>query len=134
MIRIHHEGFRILLQTLIILGLINFLVIWLSDMEWLENSVLFLSLVVYILVLQFFRNPKRFPPQGDDIVIAPADGKIVAIEEIEHEHLVRNGNDLLYQLGISFSEATTATSSSAVSAISPMASPCSNKRSINFAF
>ena len=35
---------------------------------------------------------------------------IVAIEEIEHEHLVRNGKDLLYQLGISFSEATLGTS------------------------
>ena len=35
---------------------------------------------------------------------------IVAIEEIEHEHLVRNGNDLLYQLGISFSDATIGTS------------------------
>ena len=30
---------------------------------------------------------------------------IIAIEEIEHEHLVRNGTDLLYQLGISFSDA-----------------------------
>ena len=30
---------------------------------------------------------------------------IVAIEEIEHEHLVRNGTDLLYQLGITFSDA-----------------------------
>lgn len=30
---------------------------------------------------------------------------IIAIEEIEHEHLVRNGSDLLYQLGISFSDA-----------------------------
>lgn len=30
---------------------------------------------------------------------------IIAIEEIEHEHLVRNGSDLLYQLGITFSDA-----------------------------
>lgn len=83
MIRIHHEGFRILLQTLIGLGLINALVFWLSDIEWLTNSVLILSLIIYLLVLQFFRNPKRFPPQGEDIVISPCDGKIVAIEEIE---------------------------------------------------
>ena len=83
MIRIHQEGFRIVLQTLIGLGLINFLVIWLSGLAWLENAVLGLSIVIYILVLQFFRNPKRYPPQGQDIVIAPADGKIVAIDEIE---------------------------------------------------
>ncbi len=83
MIRIHQEGFRILLQTLIGLGIINALVNWLSDLAWLENSVLVFSLIVYLLVLQFFRNPRRYPPQGEDIVIAPADGKIVAIEEIE---------------------------------------------------
>jgi phosphatidylserine decarboxylase len=83
MIRIHHEGFRILLQFMIGLGLINILVIWLSDIIWLENVVLVTSLIIYLLVLQFFRNPKRYPPQGEDIVIAPADGKIVAIEEIE---------------------------------------------------
>jgi len=83
MIRIHQEGFRILLQTLIGLAIINGLVNWLSDLAWLENSVLVISLIIYILVLQFFRNPKRFPPHGEDIVIAPADGKIVAIEEIE---------------------------------------------------
>ena len=34
---------------------------------------------------------------------------IVAIEEIEHDHLVRNGTDLLYQLGISFSDAVMGT-------------------------
>jgi phosphatidylserine decarboxylase len=83
MIRIHHEGFRILLQTLIGLGIINALVIWLSDLEWLENLVLIISLIIYGLVLQFFRNPKRFPPQGEDIVISPCDGKVVSIEEIE---------------------------------------------------
>lgn len=83
MIRIHHEGFRILLQTLIGLGIINALVIWLSDLVWLENTVLIISLIIYGLVLQFFRNPKRFPPQGQDIVISPCDGKVVSIEEIE---------------------------------------------------
>lgn len=35
---------------------------------------------------------------------------IVAIEEIEHDHLVRNGTDLLYQLGLTFSDAVIGTS------------------------
>jgi molecular chaperone DnaJ len=35
---------------------------------------------------------------------------IIAIEEMEHEHLVRNGTDLLYQLGITFSDAVIGTS------------------------
>lgn len=83
MIRIHHEGFKILLQFLIGLGILNALVIWFSDLVWLENSVLIISLIIYLLVLQFFRNPKRITPDTEGVVIAPADGKIVAIEEIE---------------------------------------------------
>lgn len=42
-----------------------------------------LILVFFILILQFFRNPKRITKLDDCHIIAPADGKIVAIEEVE---------------------------------------------------
>lgn len=83
MIRIHHEGRRILFQFLLGLGIINALVMWLSKLAWLENIVLIISIIIYALVLQFFRNPKRSMQAEPYQVIAPADGKIVAIEEIE---------------------------------------------------
>jgi phosphatidylserine decarboxylase len=83
MIKIHPEGRRMLFGFLIAFGLINALVIWLVDIEWVQNLVLIISIIFYVLVLQFFRNPKRNTILNNQQVIAPADGKIVAIEEVE---------------------------------------------------
>ncbi len=85
MIRIHHEGRKILFGLLIALAAINILVFWLTDLEWLEIAVLIISIIIYLLVLQFFRNPKRFTHPDPKKVIAPADGKIVTIEEIDEQ-------------------------------------------------
>lgn len=83
MIRLHKEGKRILLQFLIGLAAINFISLYFIANEIVQNIILVISLIVYILVLQFFRNPKRYTQVEEGKVIAPADGKIVAIEEIE---------------------------------------------------
>ena len=57
-------------------------------MSWLAPNLLLsatvLSVLVFLLVLQFFRSPKREILLPDNnIIYAPADGKIVAIEEVE---------------------------------------------------
>lgn len=83
MIRLHKEGKRILLQFLIGLAALNFISFSFIANEIIQNVILVISLIIYILVLQFFRNPQRYTQLNDNQVIAPADGKIVAIEEIE---------------------------------------------------
>lgn len=83
MIRIHREGRKILLRTLLLLALINIPVFLWVGIEWVESLVLIASLIIYILVLQFFRNPKRHFQVDDNKILAPADGKIVVIEEME---------------------------------------------------
>ncbi len=40
------------------------------------------SLLVFLTVLQFFRHPSRAWVKGDELIIAPADGKVVVIEEV----------------------------------------------------
>ena len=40
-------------------------------------------LIVFILILQFFRNPKRNTQPDDSHVISPVDGKVVVIEEVQ---------------------------------------------------
>lgn len=90
MIRLHSEGKTILLRALLILGLINVATFLLSSSEWLENIVLILSIGIYILILQFFRNPKRYTQVDHKQVIAPADGKIVVIEEIEEQEYFKD--------------------------------------------
>lgn len=83
MIKIHIEGRKILFRALLLLGIINIAVFYLVELEWVETLVLVVSLVLYLLVLQFFRNPRRYFQGDNNQILAPADGKIVVIEEIE---------------------------------------------------
>ena len=80
MIRIHREGYRIVLIASIILLLLisgGFLL-----PGWYSKIVLIPVIAVYILIVRFFRIPKRKIEQENGYVIAPADGKVVAIEEV----------------------------------------------------
>ena len=52
-------------------------------------SVAFVSTVLFLLVLNFFRSPfRRFPYDSEGLVIAPADGTIVAIEEVMENEIL----------------------------------------------
>ncbi len=86
---IHKEGRKILFWLLIILTAINFgLSQIIPDQETVLNIILLTSVVFYILILQFFRNPYIQLPNEDKLVFAPADGKVVVIEETnENEYL-----------------------------------------------
>ncbi|MBS3914096.1 MAG: phosphatidylserine decarboxylase family protein [Bacteroidetes bacterium] len=80
---IHREGFRIILTATLLLGLLNF-----GIHSWLGEGIVFslilaASLIFYILIVQFFRNPTRVTPISNQHIIAPADGKVVVIEEVE---------------------------------------------------
>jgi phosphatidylserine decarboxylase len=94
--KIHKEGHRILVTLALILAVINVLVFWFSPHTM--GIAGFTSLVLFLMVLQFFRNPRREIVIADDnIIYAPADGKIVVIEETyEHEYF----NDKRLQVSI----------------------------------
>ena len=53
-----------------------------SLLVWLKWGLQLVALGLLIIVLQFFRNPKRNTPINADHVIAPVDGKVVVIEEV----------------------------------------------------
>jgi len=46
-------------------------------------GLIFISIVVFGLTLNFFRDPRRITPEGDRLIIAPADGKVVVSKEVE---------------------------------------------------
>ncbi len=83
---IHKEGYMIILITIISLFILNLGVY--HYLPILFSIFLFLSIVFFGLILQFFRNPTRQVPVLDDNKIyAPADGKVVVIEEtVENEY------------------------------------------------
>lgn len=88
-VKIHREGLNILMILLAILLVINFPA-WLF-IRPLSIPIAFsiVSLVIYLLVLNFFRSPRRnFKGEETDLVVASADGKVVALEETyEPEYL-----------------------------------------------
>lgn len=86
---IHKEGTASLLISFIVLFFVNLLVQRLvPDAEVIRYAVLAISIVLFLIVLQFFRHPKVNPTVDPELVIAPADGKVVVIEEThEGEYL-----------------------------------------------
>ncbi|WP_026966327.1 phosphatidylserine decarboxylase family protein [Algoriphagus terrigena] len=86
---IHKEGRVLLFWMMIILVALNYLLYYyLPEQRLLINLSLIVSVVLYLIVLQFFRNPVFSLPNEDGIVFAPADGKVVVIEEaFEGEYL-----------------------------------------------
>jgi len=78
----HKEGHKIILATLVIVVAVFLLSDSYIDTIWISKTLQIALLVLLILILQFFRNPKRHTVPNDNQVIAPVDGKVVVIEEV----------------------------------------------------
>ena len=78
----HKEGHKIILATLVIVVAVFLLSDNYIDIPWLVKLIQLTLLILLILILQFFRNPKRHTTLNDKQVIAPVDGKVVVIEEV----------------------------------------------------
>ncbi len=91
-VKIHREGTNILIVLLLILAVIN-IPMWMF-VRPIAVPVVFssISLIIFLLVLNFFRSPRRhFNGNRHNVVVSSADGKVVALEETyESEVLHRN--------------------------------------------
>jgi len=80
--KFHKEGRGIIRNTFLILLLIN-AIVWYFSPLWALGISAFASLIILVLVLQFFRVPSREYKSDENLVFCPADGKVVVIEETE---------------------------------------------------
>lgn len=87
-IRIHREGTHILIGSCIVLVAINILFLIAFENKIPFYLSLLTTATVYLLMVNFFRCPIRlFCCDTEKVVVAPADGKIVVVEEVdEHEY------------------------------------------------
>jgi phosphatidylserine decarboxylase len=86
--RIHKEGYKILGFGLIALVVLNivFSIIW-SEHSLLKWGFLIASFLLYVFIMFFFRFPARHLEPDPGLIYAPADGKVVVIEEtMENEY------------------------------------------------
>ena len=83
-LHIHKEGKKILAVTFLALLAIDLLVmLFITDVAVIKWIVLSLSIVLFLFVVFFFRLPERSVSPESEIIYAPADGKVVVIEETE---------------------------------------------------
>lgn len=89
--KVHREGTGLLLTLFTVLFIVNVVLYHTVGKGGVFYSVATVSSILFLLVLNFFRSPyRRFPYDSEGLVIAPADGTIVAIEEVmENEILHR---------------------------------------------
>ncbi|MDQ6478717.1 phosphatidylserine decarboxylase family protein [Dyadobacter sp. LHD-138] len=81
--KLHKEGYTIMAVAAVILILINAGISYLlPDGYWVPRIALIASVVIFFLIVQFFRVPSRVVTKGLNQIIAPCDGKVVVIEEV----------------------------------------------------
>jgi phosphatidylserine decarboxylase len=87
---IHREGRTLLFVLLIILFALNWVVFsYYPESAYIQNASILISVLFYLLILQFFRNPVFTISQHDKQVLAPADGKVVVIEETDETEYLK---------------------------------------------
>ena len=78
----HKEGHKIIFIAFATTAIIIFFTDYFIEYQWLKTSIQFVLLVFLILILQFFRNPKRSTIANENHVLSTVDGKVVVIEEV----------------------------------------------------
>ncbi len=78
----HKEGHRIIIISLLITSCLIITLEYSINAVKLKFLLKLLCLIFFVLILQFFRNPKRKIVTNDKKILAPADGKIVIIKEV----------------------------------------------------
>lgn len=94
---LHREGYKIvLIATLLFVGVLYGMSA-LAVSQWLMYLIGIPLIVLYILIIRFFRNPPRPADQTTNGVISPCDGKVVVIEEVRESEYF---NDKRIQISV----------------------------------
>ncbi len=85
---IHHEGYKTISISVLFVIAVNWAIATLfTDSDILRKLVILASIIFMYIILQFFRKPTRTTVKNSKHIIAPADGKVVVIEEVvENEY------------------------------------------------
>ena len=88
---IHREGYTILFILLVVLFGLNWAIgYYFPEAALAQNLIIGGSLIFYLVILQFFRNPIFTVEKNENNIIAPADGKVVVIEETDEPEFLKD--------------------------------------------
>jgi phosphatidylserine decarboxylase len=78
----HKEGAPSILLGTLFTALVLLLSDYFIETDWIKKAIQIATLLLLIIILQFFRNPKRTAILNEKQILAPVDGKVVVIEEV----------------------------------------------------
>jgi len=89
---IHKEGIKTIVITALLFGAINLVSFFFLSYSypWLSWFIFLVTIIVWLFIISFFRIPARTLVMNDEVVIAPADGKVVVIEEAYDEEYFKD--------------------------------------------
>ena len=89
---IHREGYKTLAISAFAFAVINLVSFYFISFHqpWLSWVIFFITLALLLFLISFFRVPARKLTVGDNLIICPADGKVVVIEEIFDEEYFKD--------------------------------------------
>ena len=79
---LHKEGHKIVLISIAVVVITIMCIDYFVTISWLRTSLMLVIIAFFLIILQFFRNPKRIGTLHDHHVLSPVDGKVVVIEEV----------------------------------------------------
>ena len=86
----HKEGFKIIIISFIVISSSVIAIEYILINQLLKLSVQIFLIISLILILQFFRNPKRKLIPDKNKIISPADGKIVIVDSVYEDEYFRD--------------------------------------------
>ena len=93
----HKEGFKIIAFNFLISASLVISFEILINSEKIKILFQILTLIQFLLILWFFRNPKRNIIKNPELILSPADGKVVVIKEADEKEV---GEDKRIQVSI----------------------------------
>jgi phosphatidylserine decarboxylase len=85
-IRLHHEGNHVLIISGLLIIILNCFLYWGFETKIPFYCIVCICIILYGIMVNFFRCPPRvFGKDTEKVVVAPADGKVVVIEEVEED-------------------------------------------------
>ena len=78
----HKEGHKIILAALAVCIELSLVADYFVENSFIKGGIVISLIILLVLILQFFRNPKRAFKTDDKHVLSPVDGKVVVIEEV----------------------------------------------------
>ena len=87
----HKEGFNLIILFFILVAFdVIMLEFLFDDSSSLKSILQIFSLIIFVFILWFFRNPKRNIKKNPELILSPADGKVISIKEVDELEYFKN--------------------------------------------